>query len=175
MGSTICLDSKGDPMLIKGRVVGIGGAPISGVKIDVWQTNDDGFYDVQQKGIQPDLNLCSVFRTGEDGAYYFWGAKPQFYPIPNDGPVGQLLSKQRRPPYRPAHLHYILEAEGFETLITHIYDPDDDTIHSDAVFGVKESLLAKFELIEHEDRIAAEGAAGPFYEVVRDFVLAPAS
>lgn len=175
MGSNICLDGKGDPMLIKGRIVGTDGAPIAGAKIDVWQTNDDGFYDVQQKGIQPDFNLRGVFRTGEDGTYHFWGAKPRFYPIPDDGPVGQLLGKLGRHPYRPAHLHYILEAEGFETLITHIFDPDDDYIHSDAVFGVKESLLAKFDLIEDPARIAAEGAKGPFYEVVNDFVLAPAS
>lgn len=175
MGANICLDGKGDPMLIKGRILGTDGAPIVGAKIDVWQTNDDGFYDVQQKGIQPDFNLRGVFRTGEDGSYYFWGAKPRFYPIPDDGPVGQLLGKLGRHPYRPAHLHYILEAEGFETLITHIFDPDDEYIQSDAVFGVKESLLAKFDLIEDPARIAAEGAKGPFYEVVHDFVLASAS
>ena len=175
MGANICLDGKGHPMLIKGRILGTDGAPIAGAKIDVWQTNDDGFYDVQQKGIQPDFNLRGVFRTDEDGDYYFWGAKPRFYPIPDDGPVGQLLGKLGRHPYRPAHLHYILEAEGFETLITHIFDPDDEYIHSDAVFGVKESLLAKFDLIEDPARIAAEGAEGPFYEVVHDFVLAPAS
>ncbi len=175
MGSNICLDGKGEPMLIKGRIMGTDGVPIAGAKIDVWQTNDDGFYDVQQKGIQPDFNLRGVFRTGDDGNYYFWGAKPRFYPIPDDGPVGQLLGKLGRHPYRPAHLHYILEADGFETLITHIFDPDDKYIHSDAVFGVKESLLAKFDLIEDPTRIAAEGAKGPFYEVVHDFVLAPAS
>jgi catechol 1,2-dioxygenase len=175
MGANICLDGKGDPMLIKGRIVGTDGAPIAGAKIDVWQTNDDGFYDVQQKGIQPDFNLRGVFRTGADGTYHFWGAKPRFYPIPDDGPVGQLLATLGRHPYRPAHLHYILEAEGFETLITHIFDPDDKYIHSDAVFGVKESLLARFELIDDPDRIAAEGATGPFHEVVHDFVLAPAA
>ncbi|WP_298971855.1 intradiol ring-cleavage dioxygenase [uncultured Roseobacter sp.] len=175
MGANICLDGKGDPMLIKGRILGTNGKPIAGAKIDVWQTNDDGFYDVQQKGIQPDFNLRGVFRTGNDGSYFFWGARPRFYPIPDDGPVGQLLGKLGRHPYRPAHLHYILEADGFETLITHIFDPDDKYIHSDAVFGVKESLLAKFDLIEDPARIAAEGAKGPFYEVVHDFVLAPAS
>ncbi|WP_415919842.1 intradiol ring-cleavage dioxygenase [Tateyamaria sp. SN6-1] len=173
MGSNICLDGKGQPMLIKGRILNTDGAPIAGTKIDVWQTNDDGFYDVQQKGIQPDFNLRGVFRTGADGTYTFWGAKPRFYPIPDDGPVGKLLSDLGRHPFRPAHLHYILEADGYETLVTHIFDPDDKYITSDAVFGVKESLLAKFELIDDPDRIAAEGADGPFYEVVHDFVLAP--
>jgi protocatechuate 3,4-dioxygenase beta subunit len=175
MGSNICLDGKGDPMLIKGRILDTDGNPIEGTKIDVWQTNDDGFYDVQQKGIQPDFNLRGVFRTGADGTYTFWAAKPRFYPIPDDGPVGKLLGSLGRHPYRPAHLHYILEADGFDTLVTHIFDPDDKYIRSDAVFGVKESLLAKFDLIEDPDRITAEGAEGPFYEVVHDFVLAPIS
>jgi protocatechuate 3,4-dioxygenase beta subunit len=175
MGSNICLDGKGHPMLIKGRIVNTDGDPINNVKIDVWQTNDDGFYDVQQKGIQPDFNLRGVFRTAADGNYTFWGAKPRFYPIPDDGPVGKLLTGLGRHPFRPAHLHYILEADGYETLVTHIFDPDDEYIYSDAVFGVKESLLAKFELIEDLGRIKAEGAAGPFYEVVHDFVLAPSS
>ena len=174
MGANICLDGKGHPMLIKGRILSTDGTPIAGAKIDVWQTNDDGFYDVQQKGIQPDFNLRGVFRTGGDGTYHFWGAKPRFYPIPDDGPVGKLLGALGRHPFRPAHLHYILEAEGFETLVTHIFDPDDAYINTDAVFGVKESLLAKFDLIDDPDRIAAEHPAGPFYEVVHDFVLAPA-
>lgn len=173
MGANICLDGKGEPMLVKGRILDTNGNPIAGAKIDVWQTNDDGFYDVQQKGIQPDFNLRGVFRTGEDGTYHFWGARPKFYPIPDDGPVGKMLGKLGRHPYRPAHLHYILEADGYETLVTHIFDPDDEYIHSDAVFGVKESLLAKFDLIEDPERIAAEHPDGPFYEVIHDFVLAP--
>ncbi|MEL6463459.1 MAG: intradiol ring-cleavage dioxygenase [Pseudomonadota bacterium] len=173
MGSDICLDQKGEPMLVKGRIVGIDGAPIHGAKIDVWQANDEGFYDVQQKGLQPDFNLRGVFRTGADGTYHFKGVKPKFYPIPDDGPVGKMLEKLGRHPFRPAHLHYILEAEGFETLITHIFDPDDPYIHSDAVFGVKESLLAKFDLIEDPARIAEAGFDRPYFEVVHNFVLAP--
>lgn len=175
MGANICLDGKGEPMLIKGRILNTDGEPIEGTKIDVWQTNDDGFYDVQQKGIQPDFNLRGVFRTGADGTYTFWGAKPRFYPIPDDGPVGKMLGDLGRHPYRPAHLHYILEAECYETLVTHIFDPDDKYINSDAVFGVKESLLAKFDLVEDPKRIKEEGAKGPFFEVIHDFVLAPAS
>lgn len=173
MGSNICLDGKGEPMLVKGRILDTGGNPVVGARIDVWQTNDDGFYDVQQKGIQPDFNLRGVFRTGADGTYWFWGAKPRFYPIPDDGPVGQLLGNLGRHPFRPAHLHFIVEADGFDTLVTHIFDPDDDYIHSDAVFGVKQSLLARFDLIDDPDRIASEGGAGPFHEVIHDFALAP--
>lgn len=172
MGADICLDQKGDPMLVRGRILDTDGNPIGGAKIDVWQANDEGFYDVQQKGIQPDFNLRGVFRTGPDGTYHFKGVKPKFYPIPDDGPVGQMLARLGRHPFRPAHLHYILEADGFETLVTHIFDPDDPYIHSDAVFGVKESLLARFERVEDETRIAQAGFDGPYYEVVHDFVLA---
>lgn len=174
MGSDICLDGKGARMLVKGRILDTHGHPVAGAKIDVWQTNDDGFYDVQQKGIQPDFNFRGVFRTGDDGSYWFWGAKPRSYPIPDDGPVGKLLGALGRHPYRPAHLHYIIEAAGFETLVTHIFDPDDEYIHSDAVFGVKQSLMAEFNLVTDETRIAKEGKDAPFYEVIHDFVLAPA-
>ena len=174
MGSDICLDQKGEPMLVSGRILDIQGRPIAGVKIDVWQANDEGFYDVQQKGLQPDFNLRGVFRTGADGRYWFRGVKPRFYPIPDDGPVGKLLADLGRHPFRPAHLHYILEAAGFETLVTHIFDPDDAYINSDAVFGVKASLMAKFDPVRDPDRIAAAGMPGPFYHVDHDFVLAPA-
>ncbi len=173
MGSNICLDQKGEPMLVKGRILSTGGHPIDQAKIDVWQANDEGFYDVQQKGIQPDFNLRGVFRTGPDGSYHFKGVKPKYYPIPADGPVGKMLESLGRHPYRPAHLHYILEADDFEPLITHIFDPDDPYIHSDAVFGVKESLLARFEWVEDVTRIAENGMDGPYYEVVHDFVLVP--
>ncbi|TIU30274.1 MAG: 6-chlorohydroxyquinol-1,2-dioxygenase, partial [Mesorhizobium sp.] len=141
MGANICLDQKGEDMFIHGRILDTEGRPITDAVLDVWQANDEGFYDVQQKGIQPDFNLRGVFRTGADGRYWFRAVKPKFYPIPADGTVGKLLDALGRHPYRPAHLHYILKAQGFETLTTHIFDPDDPYINSDAVFGVKESLL----------------------------------
>ncbi|PLL10616.1 6-chlorohydroxyquinol-1,2-dioxygenase [Tabrizicola sp. TH137] len=172
MGADICLDQKGDPMLVRGTIRSTDGRPLAGAKIDVWQANDEGFYDVQQKGIQPDFNLRGVFRTGVDGRYWFKGVKPKFYPIPDDGPVGKLLAALGRHPYRPAHLHYILEAAGHDRLVTHIFDPDDPYIASDAVFGVKESLLAKFDLIEDEAAIRAAGFDRPFYLVEHDFILA---
>ncbi|MEY4872962.1 MAG: hydroxyquinol 1,2-dioxygenase, partial [Pseudomonadota bacterium] len=135
---------------------------------------DEGFYDVQQKGLQPDFNLRGVFRTGPDGRYFFKGVKPRFYPIPDDGPVGKLLVNLGRHPYRPAHLHYIIEAAGFDRLVTHIFDPDDPYIQSDAVFGVKESLLAEFKKISDPKVIEAAGFEAPFYDVTFDFVLSKA-
>lgn len=173
MGSNICLDRKGEPMLVRGAIRSTDGTPLAGAKIDVWQANDEGFYDVQQKGIQPEFNLRGVFRTGPDGRYWFRGVKPKFYPIPDDGPVGRLLAALGRHPYRPAHLHYILDAPGHDRLVTHIFDPDDPYIASDAVFGVKHSLLARFDLVTDPAEIAAAGFDGPFHLVEHDFVLAP--
>lgn len=172
MGANICLDQKGEDMVISGRILDTEGAPIANAVIDVWQANDEGFYDVQQKGIQPDFNLRGIFRTGADGRYWFRAVKPKFYPIPDDGPVGQLLGQLGRHPYRPAHLHYIIKANGFETLTTHIFDPDDPYIRSDAVFGVKESLLAKFRLTNDAQRAKELGFSDRFWEVEHNFVLA---
>lgn len=172
LGSNICLDQKGEPMLVRGRILDTGGKPIAGAKIDVWQANDEGFYDVQQKGIQPDFNLRGVFRSNEEGEYWFRGVKPKFYPIPDDGPVGKLLASLGRHPYRPAHLHYIIAADGYETLTTHIFDPDDPYIASDAVFGVKQSLMAEFKPVDDPARIDKAGFDGPFLEVEHDFILA---
>lgn len=172
MGANICLDAKGEDMVISGRILDTQGRPIEGAVIDVWQANDEGFYDVQQKGIQPDFNLRGVFRTGAGGRYWFRAVKPKYYPIPADGPVGQLLDRLGRHPYRPAHLHYIIKADGFETLTTHIFDPDDPYINSDAVFGVKESLLAEFKRTDDPARAEELGFAGPFWDVEYDFVLA---
>ncbi len=172
MGANICLDRKGEDMVIGGRILDTAGKPIQGAVLDVWQANDEGFYDVQQQGIQPDFNLRGVFRTDSDGRYWFRAVKPKYYPIPNDGPVGQMLEQLGRHPYRPAHLHYIIKAEGFETLITHIFDPDDPYISSDAVFGVKESLLAEFRRINDRERAQSYDFAGEFWEVEHDFILA---
>lgn len=173
MGANICLDQKGEHMVISGRILDTDGKPIEDAVLDVWQANDEGFYDVQQKGIQPDFNLRGVFRTGQDGRYWFRAVKPKYYPIPDDGPVGHLLDALGRHPYRPAHLHYIIKADGFETLTTHIFDPDDPYIHSDAVFGVKESLLAEFRLTDDPARAKQLEFEGAFWQVEHDFVLAP--
>jgi catechol 1,2-dioxygenase len=172
MGANICLDQKGEDMFIHGRILDTSGSPVEGAVIDVWQANDEGFYDVQQQGIQPDFNLRGVFRTGPDGRYWFRAVKPKYYPIPDDGPVGQLLNKLGRHPYRPAHLHYIINAKGFDALVTHIFDPDDPYINSDAVFGVKESLLADFKRTHDTVRARDYGFAGDFWDVEHDFVLA---
>jgi protocatechuate 3,4-dioxygenase beta subunit len=174
MGHNICLDEKGEDLLVHGKVSDVDGNPLEGVKIDVWQANDEGFYDVQQKGIQPDFNLRGVFRTGSDGKYWFRAVKPKHYSIPDDGPVGDLLRRLGRHPFRPAHLHYIVSKDGYDELTTHIFDPDDPYIDSDSVFGVKKSLIADFRKIEDAARISEAGFDGSYYwDVEFDFVLAP--
>ena len=172
MGTNICLDGKGEPMLAHGVVSDLDGTPIEGVKIEVWQTNDDGFYDVQQKGIQPEFNLRAVFRTGTDGRYWFRAVKPTSYPIPDDGPVGKLLARLGRHPYRPAHFHYLISREGYDTLTTHIFDPDDPYIGSDAVFGVKESLLADFVSVDDPELQRQNAFETRYFDVEFDFRLA---
>jgi len=172
MGTNICLDGKGEPMLAHGVVSDLDGTPIEGAKIEVWQTNDDGFYDVQQKGIQPEFNLRAVFRTGADGRYWFRAVKPTSYPIPDDGPVGKLLARLGRHPYRPAHFHYLISREGYDTLTTHIFDPDDPYIGSDAVFGVKESLLADFVPVDDPELQRQNAFETRYFDVEFDFRLA---
>lgn len=145
MGDSINLDGKGESCLFEGRIIDIHGNPIDGAKVDVWSDNAEGFYDVQQPGIQPKWNNRGTFVTGQDGVYRFVGIKPVSYPIPDDGPVGQMLSHLGRHPYRPAHMHYLITADGYQKLVTHIFVGDDHYIDSDAVFGVKNTLIAPFE------------------------------
>lgn len=171
-GANICLDGKGEPLLVRGRVTDNAGNPVAGATVDVWATNDDGFYDVQQKGIQPDHNLRGVFTTASDGTYFFRTVKPRFYPIPDDGPVGKLLTAVGRHPNRAAHLHFIVKAPGFDTVITHIFTPDCRYLAEDAVFGVKHSLIADFRQIDDRDEALRAGLPAPFWVVDWDFVLA---
>jgi catechol 1,2-dioxygenase len=173
MGANLCLDGNGEPMFVHGVVRDLDGSPVEGVKMDVWQANEDGFYDVQQKGIQPEFNLRGVFRTGADGRYWFKAVKPLYYPVPTNGPVGALMEQLGRHCFRPAHFHYILEKDGYDRLTTHIFDPDDPYIGSDAVFGVKESLMAKFRPVDDAAQAAEHGSEGRFFDVEHDFVLAP--
>ncbi|MCC6828033.1 MAG: intradiol ring-cleavage dioxygenase [Novosphingobium sp.] len=166
-GANICLDGKGEKMLVRGRITDNAGRPVSGASVDVWQANDNGFYDVQQPGVQPAMNLRGIFTTDADGSYGFYSVRPRFYPIPDDGPVGKLLAMLGRHPNRAAHLHFIIEAKGYERVVTHIFTPDCPYLAEDAVFGVKQSLIADVRRAE-ENR-----EDGALWLVDWDFVLAP--
>jgi catechol 1,2-dioxygenase len=172
-GANICLDGKGEPMVVRGKVVDTAGNPIKGALLDVWQTNDDGFYDVQQKGVQPDFNLRGVFTTDDNGNYWFRSVKPRYYPIPDDGPVGRMLAAIGRHPNRAAHIHFIVTAPGFDPVITHIFTPDCQFLSEDAVFGVKKSLIADFVRVEAIEAAEKVGLRAPFWSVDWDFTLAP--
>lgn len=166
MGDTISLDGKGERCLYDGRVVDVHGTPIEGACVDVWSDNSDGFYDVQQPDLQPKWNNRGRFVTGPDGSYKFFGIKPVSYPIPDDGPVGKMLTALGRHPYRPAHMHYLVTAPGFQKIVTHTFVGDDKYITDDAVFGVKETLVAPFEHIQSDETV---------WRSYFDFVMVPHS
>lgn len=172
-GANICLDGKGPPLVVRGRVVDTEGKPVVGATLDVWAANEDGFYDVQQTGIQPQHNLRGLFHTDDKGEFWFRTAKPRYYPIPDDGPVGQLLEALGRHPNRAAHLHFIVQAPGFQRVVTHIFTPDCQYLTSDAVFGVKESLVADFKEVDDVEQAKALDLANPFWAVDWEFVLTP--
>lgn len=156
MGESICLDGKGETCLFEGRVLDLEGDPIEGACVDVWSDNADGLYDVQQPDTQPRFNNRGRFITGPEGRYSFVGIKPVSYPIPDDGPVGKMLASLGRHANRPAHMHFMITAKGFQDLVTHTFVCGDKWLSSDAVFGVKESLIAVFELSNGETQWRSE-------------------
>ena len=172
MGETISLDGKGDPTFVSGRVVDQDGGPIEGATLDVWQTSSDGAYDIQDPE-QPEMNLRGVFTTGKDGRFWFRTVKPSSYPIPTDGPVGKMLVAMSRHPMRPAHIHFIIAAPGFEPVTTHMFVEGDEYLESDAVFGVKDSLVVPFMLRDDPTDAKRLGLASPFYTAEHEFRLIP--
>ena len=171
LGGDIAGEAKGRPCYVSGTVRGTGGEPVPGARIEVWESDEDGFYDVQY----PDGRTGGRgwLRSAPDGEYRFWSVRPAPYPIPDDGPVGDLLTAAGRGPMRPAHLHFKVEARGYRTLITHIFVAGDPYLDRDAVFGVKESLITDFA--EHPPGTGPDGRRldGPWTSVAFDIVLAP--
>jgi protocatechuate 3,4-dioxygenase beta subunit len=162
----------GEPTVVHGRVMGEDGRPIAGASLDIWQASPAGMYDVQDP-TQPEMNLRGLFRSGVDGTFWFKTVKPAAYPIPDDGPVGDLLRATGRHPMRPAHIHFMVGAPGYETLITHIFVEGDPYLESDAVFGVKGSLVVDFAWNRSETDAARFGVDTPFINVEFDIVLQP--
>ncbi len=173
LGGDLANGAPGQPCYVSGTVTGTAGQPIAGARIDVWQSDEDGFYDVQY----PDGRTAARgwLRTGPDGGYRFWSVHPAPYPIPDDGPVGDLLKAAGRGPMRPAHLHFKVDVPGYRPLVTHIFVAGDAYLDRDAVFGVKESLIVEFT--GHPPGPAPEGRVldEPWSWVTFDMVLAPAA
>lgn len=164
----------GEPLHVAVRVLDTFGVPVVGAVVDTWQASASGCYDVQDPD-QPAGNLRGRFRADASGRVSFWTVRPAPYPIPDDGPVGRMLAALGRHPWRAAHVHFKITAEGFEPLTTHLFDDSSDYLDSDTVFGVKESLIRTFSLVDGPVPAAlgatASGGAGQYWELCNDFVL----
>jgi len=170
-GANIAEQVAGDPTWVHGRVLSIGGEPIAGAELDVWQNGDNRLYAVQDRGA-PEHHLRGRFLTRDDGSYAFLAVRPVPYPIPDDGPVGRMLASSGRHPWRPAHIHIVVRASGYRTLTTHVFDSSSEYLDSDAVFAVKPSLLRIFVPRSGDDPEKPPGVTGPWYSVENDLVLA---
>ena len=142
-GANIANFVKGKNCVVCGIITDNNNVPISGASLEVWQSGPDGLYDVQKEDRIVDLRATLL--SLDDGSYLFRTVKPQYYPIPVDGPVGDLLKNLDRHPYRPAHIHFMVKAKGFKDLITHVFIDGDKYLESDTVFAVKQSLIRKLE------------------------------
>jgi hydroxyquinol 1,2-dioxygenase len=143
LGSDVSGGLRGEPLFVEGTVCSSDGRPIANAVVDTWHSDDDGFYDVQRPELSAPV-LRGRFRTDASGRFYFWSIVPKFYPIPDDGPVGEMLKATARHPFRPAHVHFMISAPRHETLITHVFAADSPYLDSDAVFGVKDTLVREF-------------------------------
>ncbi|WP_433709297.1 dioxygenase [Nocardia sp. CA-084685] len=162
LGDSIDLMGGSTPCLVTGAVVDDAGWPLAGATIDIWQCSVDGFYDVQEPEKQPPGNGRGLFTTDEQGRFWFRTVVPSHYPIPTDGPVGDLLGASGRHPFRPAHIHVIAEAAGYRPVTTHLFVADSAYIDSDAVFAVKKSLIVDFTEIDDTAGFEHYGMTGPF-------------
>ena len=165
----------GEPVWVHGRVLSTDGAALPGAELDVWQNGDNELYAVQDPEA-PEEHLRGRFRTDEEGRYGFVGVRPTPYPIPYDGPVGEMLERTGRHPWRPAHIHMIVRAPGHASVTTHLFDRQSRYVDSDAVFAVKPSLLRDFVRREADDPHRPTAIErGPWWSLESDFVLAPAA
>jgi protocatechuate 3,4-dioxygenase beta subunit len=166
--SIAAADSPGHALFVRGRVLNTDRKPLPGARVDVWQASPVGLYENQDPE-QPEMNLRGRFHTDENGVFHFRSVQPSGYPVPTHGPVGKLLAVQQRHPYRPAHIHFVVIAEGHETLITQVFADDSEHLKSDVAFGVTRDLIGHYEL--HDDAPPAP-AEGPYHTLDYDFVLA---
>jgi hydroxyquinol 1,2-dioxygenase len=143
-GADISHGVAGVPVYVEVEICSADGRPLVDATVDVWQSDDDGFYDIQRPELAGATNLRGEFKSDRNGKVRFWSITPTAYPIPHDGPVGDLLMATARHPWRPAHLHFMISVPGHETLVTHIFVNGDQYLESDAVFGVKKSLVHDF-------------------------------
>ena len=164
---------NGDVLFVHGRVTSADDNPISDAVLDVWQTGPDGGYDIWDER-QPDYNFRGRLGVDEDGSYEFQTMVPKPYTVPTDGPVGRLLEVTGQPPWRPAHIHFKVEAEGHEPLITQVFFPDDPYLDNDTIGAVKPDLVRPLSKHENEEEMARRGLDAPFYTCEFNITLKPA-
>jgi hydroxyquinol 1,2-dioxygenase len=169
--------NDGPQVVVEGHVRDQSGQPIEGAKIELWQTADNGLYSNQDPG-QSEYNLRISMVTGADGRYAMSTIRPAPYMVPDDGPVGDLLKATGRHPWRPSHLHFIVHAKGYRTLVTEVFPSDDPYLDEDAVFGVRSDLVMEYKPGQRsalaDDFEARDKLADDFTKVDFDFVLPPA-
>ena len=161
LGASISLDGNGEPLTVTGRVLDLDGKPVAGAVVETWQANGEGHYENQQPDLQPDFNLRGIFTADVAGRFQYSSVKPAGYSVPDDGPVGRLMRQVGLSLRRPAHLHFRICADGFETITTQLYDRADPDLARDAVFGVKGELVVDFR----------QDSGGAGWSVDYDFVM----
>ncbi len=164
---------NGDVLFVYGTVASSDGTPLGGATLDIWQTGPDGGYDIWDER-QPDFNFRGKFGAGEDGGYEFQTMVPKPYTVPTNGPVGRFLEVTGQHPWRPAHIHFKVEAEGYEPLITQVFFPDDPYLDNDTIGAVKTDLVRPLTRHEDEEELAQRGLDAPFYTCEFDIMLNPA-
>jgi protocatechuate 3,4-dioxygenase beta subunit len=173
-GADISADLPGERMFVQSRVTDLKGKPLANVPVDIWHADDEGYYDSQK----PDYETAGPssrarFITDEDGKFFFRTILPCSYPIPTDGPVGEMILQTRRNPMRPAHVHFLVDAPGYQPLVTHVFMEGDKYLDSDVVFGVKDELVCKIE--KRSDAVMPDGkpSGGAWHLMTYDFRMKP--
>ncbi len=177
VGGDIKKDNEGTTVVVEGYVKDLEGNPVEGAMIELWQTAENGLYYSQDNG-QGDFNLCCSMKTGADGRYAITTVKPAPYKVPDDGPVGELFRATGRTPWRPSHLHFIVQADGLKPLVTEVFANGDPYLDSDAVFGVRSDLIMDYVECSDLDALPDDLEIGreatvPYLKVDFDFVLVP--
>ena len=173
-GTDVSASLEGERMFVQSRVTDLNGKPLAGVPVDIWHADGDGYYDSQKEAYATEGPVSRArFVTDSDGRFFFRTILPCSYPIPTDGPVGEMILQTGRHPMRPAHVHFLVNAPGHEPLITHVFIEGDKYIDSDVVFGVKDELIAKVE--KRSDATMPDGgkAEAPWHLMTYEFRVKP--
>lgn len=177
VGGDLKKDNEGATVVVEGVVKGTDGRPIKDAVIELWQTAENGLY-YSQDGGQDDFNLCCSMKPADDGRYALTTVKPAPYMVPDDGPVGELFRATGRTPWRPSHLHFIVQAPGYKSLVTEVFADGDPYLDRDAVFGVREDLIMTYVESGDLDALPKDLEVGrnvtsPYFKVDFDFILVP--